>query len=312
MPYVYTDSPDFARGLLNPAEDWTAVVPGNSDSSERLLARELFEAGTPVCSRITDHPFDASVFITEKTSKSQYDAIVDLLREGTSLPDGTVCFADHGSRFHGLRERPWSALPGNIHLVVQFAPNRKILNYGIGFTILAAVSVVQTIDTVVGLEGKAATKWVNDIVIGEAKVCGVLTYTQAEAETVTGAVIGIGLNVEATPDVEPTIFVPSAVSLRDLAGNGESAGQRGVLKSLLENLRRNYDLLVGGNYRTLLNFYRERSAIIGRRVEIHPDSPFDKPGEVVSGRVIGIGDNLELFLEDRTEPVTKGRLALKS
>jgi biotin-[acetyl-CoA-carboxylase] ligase BirA-like protein len=312
MPYAFTDSPDFAGRLLGDKSDWRGVSAEVISSADRFIIDVLFGNSALKYSETPANPFGASLFITEKSSQSQYDAIVDLLRNGNKFPDGTACFADHGTRFHGLRERPWRALPGNIHLVVQFAPDRAIAHYGVGFTILAAVSVVQAIDTVTGLNGRARTKWVNDIVVGNAKICGVLTYTQAEGEIVTGAVVGIGLNVETTPEVEPTVFVPEAVSIIELAGENESSSQEAVFAVLLERLKGNYELLLDGGYGDLLDFYRGRSAIPGKMVEIHPDSPYDRSHEIIKGKVIEIGDNLELYLEGRSQPVTKGRLALQS
>lgn len=312
MPVVYTDSRDFAERLTGGSGGWRKILTDDIDISDSIIIEELLEVDRLYCTDISVNPFGESLFITAESSKSQYDAIIGLLRDGKKLPDGIACLADHGSRFHGLRERPWNALPGNIHLVVQFSPDRAIAHYGVGFTILAAVSVVQTIDLVAGLKDKAGTKWVNDIVINNAKVCGVLTYTQAEGTTVTGAVIGIGLNVEAAPEIETTVFVPEAVSIRDLVGEEGTVSQGAIFKDLLKRLKSNYDLLLGGEYRQLLDFYRERSAIMGKTVEIYPDSPFDKSSETISGKVIGIGDNLELYLEGRARPITKGRLALKS
>jgi len=309
---VFTDSREFADRLTGEAGGWRRISTDDIEISDSFIIEGLLEVDGLYCADISINPFGQSLFITEESSKSQYDAIIGLLRDGKKLPDGIACLADHGSRFHGLRERPWNALPGNIHLVVQFSPDKVIAHYGVGFTILAAVSVVQTIDRVSGLEGKAQTKWVNDIVVGDAKVCGVLTYTQAEGQTVTGAVIGIGLNVEATPEIEPTVFVPEAVSIRDLTGEDRTVSQGTVLRGLLARLKSNYDLLLGGGYRRLLDFYRERSAIIGKTVEIYPDSPFDKANEIITGKVIGIGDNLELYLEGNPRLATKGRLALKS
>ena len=39
-------------------------------------------------------------------------------------------------------------------------------------------AVVDALDAVPGLEGRARIKWVNDILIGDAKVAGILAYTQ--------------------------------------------------------------------------------------------------------------------------------------
>lgn len=312
MSLVYTDHREFADRMLGDAGKWDSILPGRIDTSDRMLIESLLKPDDILAAESGRNPFGEAMFITAESERSQYDKMIGFLRDGISFGDGTVCLADCGSRFHGLRERPWSALAGNIHLVVQFAPNKKIEHYGVGFTILAAVSVVQAIDSIEDLKGRAQTKWVNDIIVDGGKICGVLTYTQAEGDIVTGGVIGIGLNVEATPEIEPTLFVPKAVSIRDLIGEDQSVSQGKMFRDLLKCLKRNYDLLIAGDYRELLDFYRSRSSILGKMVQIYPDSPFDHSGEIVSGKVTGIGENLELFLEGREAAVTWGRLAFKS
>jgi hypothetical protein len=55
--------------------------------------------------------------------------------------------------------------------------------------------------------------------------------------------------------------------------------------------------------------YRARSALIGRHVTVCEEG--DDPTNVrAAGRVAAIGDGLELYLEGRAEPVTRGRLIL--
>jgi biotin-(acetyl-CoA carboxylase) ligase len=203
-------------------------------------------------------------------------------------------------------------LEGNIHLSAFLAPGQKVDHFGVGFTILSAVSVVETIDFMEGLEKKASIKWVNDILIANAKVSGVLAHTQSQGEIVTSAVLGIGINVESTPHVERDPFVPGVASLRDFVPSSNKCNQRLVFNKLAPCLDRNYRLLLSGEYLRLLDFYRQRSQVIGREVSVYPDLGGVTSEELVSGRVISIGENLELYLEGVKTPVSKGRLVLKS
>jgi hypothetical protein len=52
--------------------------------------------------------------------------------------------------------------------------------------------------------------------------------------------------------------------------------------------------------------------VIGREVSVYPDVGGDTSEELVSGRVVSVGENLELYLEGVKTPVLKGRLVLKS
>jgi BirA family biotin operon repressor/biotin-[acetyl-CoA-carboxylase] ligase len=251
------------------------------------------------------------LFLVESASQSQYDLLIELNRAGESLPDGVLCIAGDGKKFHGFRGRAWTASRGNLHVSVNFAPAQSIDHFGAGFMILAAVSVVEAIDSVPGLENRAGIKWVNDILINDAKVCGVLAYTQTMADAVTSAVLGIGLNVETTPPVTRTLFVPKAGSLCDFTSDRRTCNPAYLLEALMMSLDRNYRSLIKGNYSALLNRYRERSIIIGRDVDVLSDDSAVGSQVLASGRVKGLGQDLELILEGSERPISKGRLVLK-
>jgi biotin-(acetyl-CoA carboxylase) ligase len=148
---------------------------------------------------------------------------------------------------------------------------------------------------------------VNDIVIGGAKVCGVLAHSQAVQKTVTGAVLGIGLNVESTPIVAPTPYTPNVASLRNFVEDASSCSREAVFFTLIRILADNYARLLDGGYRRLLDRYCRRSGVIGKNVTVCFDDRFR---ETVSGKVERIGDELELYLENIDKPVSRGRLIL--
>ena len=177
--------------------------------------------------------------------------------------------------------------------------------------VLAAVSVIDAIDGIPGLSGRATIKWVNDILIDEAKVCGVLAHTMAESEIVTNAIIGIGLNVEISPDPEPTIFVPKAASLNDFAPGSEFYTRGKLFGMLTRSIYKNYLALEKGNYTELVDKYRRRSNIMGRYIEIYEDSDKGTGNMMAEGRISSIGENLELYVEGHQTPIKRGRLAFK-
>jgi len=83
------------------------------------------------------------------------------------------------------------------------------------------------------------------------------------------------------------------------------------LGRLIHHLDRNYRRLLSGGYYDLLNRYRNRSLIIGKKVMIQQNSTDGGRIETVEGEVIRIGDNLELYLNNIDSPIYKGRLILK-
>lgn len=308
---IYTDDTDCAgRFLVDKDIPWEKSSV-NDDSPVFLLIKRIFKTGNLYTfSEAQDQAWN-HLLIAKSAPESQYDILVDMAQKNIPLPSGIICMAGEGLKFHGFRGRYWDSPEGNIYLSAHFAPNLPIRNYGAGFMILAAVSVMDAIDEVPGLSGRAGVKWVNDILIDDAKVCGVLAHTIAENHRVTNAIIGIGLNVETGPQTEPTVFVPRASSLNEF-GSGQDFYTRGLLFRLLKKtIYNNYQALIDGGFHNLLDRYRRRSSVIGHDIVIYEDTETDNPAKICEGRVISIGENLELTIEGVEKPVKRGRLAFK-
>lgn len=248
-------------------------------------------------------------FFVQTAPSSHFDLLVNSSQHNLVLPGGTLFVAGSGHSFHGQKGRPWAAQEGNIHLSVYFSPDKRIGHYHAGLPVLSAVSIVQAIDAVKDLSQVAQIKWVNDVLIHGKKVAGFLVHTQTVQDRVTGIILGIGLNVEQTPDISPDAIVVKAGSIREFLPPTSAITQKQILRSLLESLEKNYGFLLDGQYKTLLGIYRKRSAVIGRKVHIFSDTPNSERTPQFSGTVAKIGDNLELWLEGQNEPVTEGRLA---
>ncbi|MFG1690769.1 biotin--[acetyl-CoA-carboxylase] ligase [Gemmatimonadota bacterium] len=307
---VLSDTIDYAAELL-PQEAVSRLSSESvPDPAILPLIQSLYEEGVDLLSTSLPDLTWRYLFLSECTSHSQYDQMIELARSTAELPDRILCLAGSGSGLHGYKGRGWSAVAGNIHLTVHLTPKRPIERFETAFTILAALSVVDAIDGVPGLESRARIKWVNDILIDGAKVAGILAYTQTRERTVSSAVLGIGLNVETAPTVDPTPFVPSVGSVRDFAPDALSATQGVILDSLLNALARNYQLLLEEGYTPLLERYRERAGLIGSKIAVCSEDSDSDPSVIAEGRVVAMGEGLELYLENRDEPVTKGRLIL--
>jgi BirA family biotin operon repressor/biotin-[acetyl-CoA-carboxylase] ligase len=305
---VYTDSIAFAeKAIPHVKKPWSPAASPPADVQN--LADLLYEGKSYYESSWNIETEWKHLFLAEFSPRSQYDLLIDLSRD-RSLPDGLLCLTGTSDKLHGFKNRPWTASPGNIHLSVHLVPAKAMEHFGVGFTILAAVSVVDAIDGLPGLEGRAGIKWVNDILIEGAKVCGVLAYTQTMKDVVSSAVLGIGLNVETTPSVEPTPYVPRVAALRDFALDLSTCTQAIVLEELIHTLDRNYRSYLNGGYKALIDRYRERSLVTGREVTVRSDDLSTEAEVIASGRVSGLGENLELLIEGIDEPVSRGRLIL--
>lgn len=307
---VYTDDRDYAERIFPGREPWFPHDTRTADANLDELKKRLFPT-----EGVYSRAFDlrgrwTHAFVVKRAPSSHYDHLVELSQTDIRLPDGTLCLAGSGRKFHGQRQRPWTAIEGNIHLALYLSPHRAVERFHSGFPILAAVSLIDTLDAITPLKDRAKIKWVNDILIDGKKIAGFLVHTQSMENTVLSVILGIGLNVEKTPRVKPDPFVPRVSSLTNFVKDGLTLTRDKILLELLRSLDKNYQLLLDGHYAPLLNSYKERSLVIGRHVRILSDSPSKKSHEIASGKVIAINENLELIIKGHPEPVTSGRLIL--
>lgn len=243
---------------------------------------------------------------------SQFDTVLDALKQGYELPDGLVCLALTGNGFRGQRQRPWSAMRGNLHFTAYYRLNEPADVIQSALTMIPAVASAEAIMRLIAGPVKPEIKWVNDILMGGRKVSGVLTATQVTGKNVNCAVFGIGINVEQTPAIAPTPFVPEAGCLRDLA-----EGLTGALPELLEHLVGILDGLImelkRGGMENIFIRYQDYTNVIGRDVRIWPEGTEDwkTTNPMVCGKVVALNQDLSLHIEGYDQPVRSGRLAFE-
>ena len=299
---VITDSAPAAKSILGSGISWGQM----NENGTNYLVNSLFpDVRRLITGDFTEENWEI-LYISSHAKESQFELLCRLMRADKLHSGSIICCALSGENFIGYRNRSWISIKGNLHLSAFFKPDTIIENFEVGFTIVAAVSLLQTIDDIPGLTGQSSIKWVNDVQINGAKVGGIITHTQVTGMQINGVVIGLGLNVERTPRVKRDIFVPEVTSLSQFL----PCKKREIFRSLIKQLYKNYDLLINGEYLKLLDIYRSRSSIIGRHAHLYTDPFKGEPKLIADGIVSHIGNNLELYFDNRSEPFYKGRLVL--
>jgi len=302
---AFADSVEYARRLL-PLAEWRACSRDELEPEVQVVLERLQPGGHWLCSEWQPAGF-ARIVLVESAPSSQFDVLRELSGRDQLPAGGTLCVAGSGAAFHGHRQRAWVALPGNLHVSVVFTPECVVPHHGASFMALPAVAAASAIESALRVTKAVGIKWVNDVLIEGAKVAGVIAHTSAVGDRVARVVLGIGLNVEATPQIDRCPFVPRAGSLRQY---DREVTQAEVFSCLLEHLAGEYQALLRRGPSPLLAAYRRRSVVIGRHVEV--DSEGTAATAVVAGRVQSIGDDLELILEERSAPVVRGRLRFRA
>lgn len=128
-------------------------------------------------------------------------------------------------------------------------------------TTAAAVAVSEAIQTVTGKN--ALIKWVNDIYIGDKKVCGILTEAGYDGSGVLSyAVLGIGINLYSPKDGFPE-------GLSEIAGYIlDEKTKDGMSRLSAEIINRFFDYYEELEAKPHLSAYRSRLNLVGRRIKV--------------------------------------------
>jgi len=297
--------------------------PGTGAAHRELWA-ELGGAGDPWSARITSDPgflpagsagFWQGLYLVDHSTRSQYDVLRELGHPASEPEGHLACHACEGGSFHGQYDRPWIGLKGNLHLSLRLQVDLPAAQYGLAMTMLPAVAVCQVVERLSAGSVPVGIKWVNDVTVGGRKLAGVLTSVRSVAGRLESVVLGIGLNVAAAPELPASPFVTGTTCLTEEMSDGAPAlpvvlGETlACVASLLKNLEAH-----GPAW--LLDHYRRRSLVVGRRVAIWPARSGDGttgtglPAPSRQGIVAALDADLCLRLVGQSEPVASGRLSL--
>ena len=132
--------------------------------------------------------------------------------------------ADRQTAGRGRDGRAWTSLAGNLHASLLFSPSCSV-QHAAGLALVAGVAAIDAIRAAkTGTSPPALRlKWPNDILIGSAKVGGILieSTTHGSRDRLT-VVIGVGINLATAPP--------------DLAGFATSLAAHGLALSAGEAL----------------------------------------------------------------------------
>ena len=135
----------------------------------------------------------------------------DLWKTMEDAPDGTVLVTGRQTGGRGRLGRRFASPEGGVYLSILLRPEvepQKLLH----LTAMSAVAMRRAVFDCCGAEAKL--KWVNDLIAGGKKLCGILT----EWVGTDRVIIGVGVNCNTAPDDFPPEVRPMATSLRELTG----------------------------------------------------------------------------------------------
>jgi len=198
--------------------------------------------------------------------------------------DGLAVVADRQLAGRGRMGRSWLS-PSGTNLLVSVGLRLALPTHRAWWLAAAAALAVRE---AAGPVAELSIRWPNDLVTPDGlKVAGLLTETQVEGERVSGAVIGVGINVNWRRAAMPPDISPGATSLADLAGAPVDRVE--LLTGLLVALDGEIRQVEAGE--SPLARFQAASWLTGRSIEV----------ETPAGRLAGVAgevaDNGALILD---------------
>ena len=156
-----------------------------------------------VQSLLAEHPWKNEIRVFPTLDSTN----LELKQEAADgAPEGRVCIAEEQTAGRGRLGRSFLSCPGvGVYLSVLLRPRCKPEKL-MTLTAQAAVAVRRAILSACGVAPDI--KWVNDLLLGGKKICGILTELSVEADIgrVAYAIVGVGVNCsQALSDFPPEL-----------------------------------------------------------------------------------------------------------
>ena len=206
---------------------------------------------------------------------------------------GTLFITECQTGGRGRRGRTWESPAGSgIWMSLLLRPEIKPFDASM-LTIVAAMGMKDAIEEIIGAgagqgEIHCKIKWPNDIVLGDRKICGMLTEMSAETDWINYVVIGIGVNVNTTEFDDSIKDTASSILLQ----TGSSVKRSDVVVAFARHFSRYYEeFLKECNLSGLADDYNKALINVGRDVKI-----VERDGSFVA-KAVGIDETGSLIVE---------------
>lgn len=209
--------------------------------------------------------------------ESTMDKARELAKNGA--PHLSVIIADNQTASRGRLNRKWFSSRGGLWMTPVLKPDTPpVMAYIFNFA--ASLSLSKSLRELHGLD--VFVKWPNDLLLNGKKLVGILSEMETRGDMVEFVNIGIGINVNNTPQR----YEPKAISLRDVLG--EPVSRKAILEHFLETFE---TCLRTMDNRSVINEWKKVTATIGSRVRV------ETLGDVFEGRALDVDESGALIIE---------------
>jgi BirA family biotin operon repressor/biotin-[acetyl-CoA-carboxylase] ligase len=213
-------------------------------------------------------------------------------RAGEAAGLAVLAYRQNAGR--GSRGRAWQAPEGNLNLSVLLRPRRPAVEAGM-FALLAGIAVAEALETLTPLT--FTLKWPNDVLLGGAKLAGILIDAAPAGAGLDWLVLGIGINLRTAPWIEGR-------KTTALGEHGAHLAPETAARAVLDRLSHWQD----ASSAAIVDAWLSRAHAIGTPIEVHT------AGQLLQGSFAGLTAAGELLLrrENTIEAISTGEVLLGS
>ncbi|MCM1028348.1 MAG: biotin--[acetyl-CoA-carboxylase] ligase [Pseudoflavonifractor sp.] len=216
-----------------------------------------------------------------------------------SLPHGTIIRAIEQTAGRGQRGNSWEAEPGanlTMSLLLRDLPFSPAAQFVISE--IAALAVAHAVASRLpsSVASSVAVKWPNDIYVGNKKIAGILIECGITGQSISHAIIGIGLNINQLSFLSPA---PNPVSLRQLIPSLPILDIDPIAKEIRQDILREIVPDIDA-----ASIHHRYLALLWRRQGFHTWR-ISKTGEIINAAISGVSPEgfISLLPQGSTSPL---------
>ena len=192
-----------------PSQGKPARPPRENPAQSPCIASARLRRILPMRGRI------AQAIRIEESCPSTSDLVKEMAAaHGAGGADGLLVIAEQQTNGRGRRTRDWWTGPPHANLALSIGIAAPLPQPVEALGLMAACALTEVIERTVA--APVAMKWPNDVLIGRAKVAGLLCEMPAKVSDF--AVIGMGVNVHAAPPPEGLAYDATCIERHSPAG----------------------------------------------------------------------------------------------
>lgn len=206
-------------------------------------------------------------------------------------PHLSFVIAENQTASRGRLNRQWFSSKGGLWFTIILKPQiPPVMAYIFNFA--ASLCLAQTLRSLYKLD--VTVKWPNDLLLNGKKLVGVLSEMETRGDMVQFVNIGIGINVNNTPEK----YEPKAVSIAGALD--KTVSRRQILETFIPQFTQ---CIENPDAATIISQWKKMTSTIGTNVRI------ETLGDTFEGRAVDVDESGALIIETRA--TESGRLEKK-